>query len=728
AFKEAMVEFFRKELEQIENIGRDLSPDEYLKFRRAMELITLDGKRVKSNGEKFIADFLFEHGIEYQYERAWAWNSGLSDDIAYRPDFSIVADGQDYILEHWALDPEDWSATLPEYWEKSADQYRMQILDKREFWLEKEKPLLETHVGLICDGREKFEIRLKKILESNGICCRKLSKEEIVARVFQNDFAISRVAELFLQFIQRAKKRSWSADDAAKHISDAPNSEPKVQLFHKLALRAFREYELCLEEQQAMDFDDLLVQATEEVKAQGALASIHLGQGLMMPLGQLKWILIDEYQDFSELYYKMLDAILQANTEIRLVAVGDDWQAINAFAGADLRFLNQFSKYFHGAGTVEVTTNYRSDRWIVAAGNRLMEGYGSHARISREDLGRIETKFIDDVWVEFRNDDRFKQDRESDVIYLPSIAEEINLSEANLRQARSLKLCAQIIREDPAKKTLLLARTVKVYGLDLESFRARLINILSKLLEIRSEILEKNIMIMTAHRSKGQEAHRVIILDATQRKFPKIHPDNLLFGLFGTTLTSVLEEERRLFYVAMTRAEHRLHILTEKQNESLYLDEIKNQLYGEGAEDRSSLTQPLGDFAAGIKDKIEGLGMLTEEVSAKRVSAGNEWDSVRVNVCPRLLAVVSALEEAGVPVPRIKYCLPSEDDILAELAWPDVSQPVAILTDGQMPYFDRWISLGWKVPGPDLPIEKIIKGVCCYVFGKAPVPSSSDGA
>lgn len=606
AFKETMVEFFRKELEQIENIGRDLPPQEHLQFRRALELVTLHGERVKSNGEKFIADFLFEHGIEYRYERAWVWKSDFLDGATYKPDFSIVASGHDYILEHWAIDPEDRHAKLPAHWDISAEKYRQQIWAKRKFWLKNGAPLLETHAGLVWGGRAAFESQLKSILESYGIHCQKLPKEEIVRRVFENHFTISRMAELFLQFIQRAKKRGWSADQVASRIADAPDSEPRTRLFHELALRAHREYELMLEQEQAMDFDDLLVQAAEEVEARGASASIHLGQGQHIQLGQLRWILVDEYQDFSVLYFRMLDAILKANPKIRLVAVGDDWQAINAFAGAELRFFEQFSEYFPNAETVGVTTNYRSDRVVVAAGNRLMDGHESPARISRDALGRIETKYPGDVWIEFRQGDQFKQDRESDALYLPPIPDGLNPSEAGLRQAQVLKLCTQIILEDSTQKTLLLARTGNVYGMELTDLRKRLISIVSNRLEAKPEDLEKNIAAMTAHSSKGQEAHRVIILDATRRQFPKIHPDNLLFELFGVTPHSVLEEEKRLFYVAMTRAEHCLYILTEKGDESPYLDVINNQslLDGDRNESRFIKAPPLGNLAARIQSRI----------------------------------------------------------------------------------------------------------------------------
>ena len=721
AFKEGMVEFFRKELEQIENIGRDLPPKEYMQFRRALELVTLRGERVKSNGEKFIADFLFEHGIEYRYERPWAWRSGFLDSATYKPDFSIVANGRDYILEHWAIDPEDRSAALPEHWDISTQQYRQQILVKREFWHSKGKPLLETHTGLMLNGRNAFENRLRSILRDAGVQCQPLPKDEIIRRVFERDFAISRMAELFLQFIQRAKKRGWSAELASRRIVEMPDKEPRARLFHQLAVRAYREYEDMLEEQQAMDFDDLLVQAAEEVEVRGASVSIHLGQGRMQPLGDLRWILLDEYQDFSEPYFRMLDAILKANPNIRLVAVGDDWQAINAFAGAELRYFERFSEYFPNAETVGVTTNYRSDRTVVAAGNQLMNGRGSPAKISRSAQGRIETKYLGDVWVEFRPGEQFQQERESDDLYLPPRSDGRNPSEFALRQAQALKLCTQIIFDAPDQKTMLLARTGKVYGIELTDFRARLIKILSTLRKVKPESLEKNITTMTAHGSKGQEAHRVIILDVTRRQFPKIHPDNLLFELFGVTPHAVLEEERRLFYVAMTRAEHCLYMFTDKGTESPYLDVINDQpmMHGGANEGRPTKSPPLGNLAAKIQTRIETFGVLAETTPILRAQDMSPWVLVRANVSPCLHTLVSALQESGVPAPDTEYYLPGEEhDLLAELAWPEASPPVAILTEKQMAYSEKWTSRGWKIPGPDLPVEKIVAGVRHYVLSR----------
>ena len=104
-------------------------------------------------------------------------------------------------VQHWAIDPEDRDAELPVHWTTSTDVYRCQIIAKRQFCQERSIPLLETHTGMMRNGRKAFEHQLARLLEENNIRCQKLPKEEIVRRVFESDFAISRMAELFLQFI-----------------------------------------------------------------------------------------------------------------------------------------------------------------------------------------------------------------------------------------------------------------------------------------------------------------------------------------------------------------------------------------------------------------------------------------------------------------------------------------------------------------------------------------------
>lgn len=691
AFREFLYEFFRRELEQLDRLGSGLSGQEYLTFRRAMTNYTLGGDAVKSNGEKFVADFLFEHGIEYAYEKVYSWSKDdrLQGGI-YRPDFSILHSGKDYVLEHWAIDPDSPYSQLPSWWEMSARDYRSQILDKRAFWADRGVRLIETHTGMLTQGREAFEARLRDLLEEASILCHKLPHYLLVERVASAPRNVSRMSGLFLQFISRAKKRGWSVDAVAAVVGENPDPEPRNRVFHEMAIRAYAAYAEQLTDEQKMDFDDLLVSAAETVGKRGGTARLKLDRNQSIALSDLRWVLIDEFQDFSELYYRLIDAILQANPSIRVTAVGDDWQAINGFAGAQLTFFERFDEFFPGAGEATITMNRRSGRAIVDSGNQLMWGKGRPARASKDFDGEITLVCVDKVWPEDG----------SIYLQLATTEREQGRLSVSFELARALKACVDCIVESIyvdaelglrwMPRILLLARTSRAYNLTLSDFRDRLV----RALRLRSDLPELAnfsarggrpnddaeldlIQAMTAHKAKGKEADTVIVLQATANQFPLVHADNQLFGPFGVDGANVLAEERRLFYVAVTRAEYRLMLLTETGNMSPYIAEMvpKDRAQDPAVDGSVSAT---GDIASRI---------------ALCLGASDQQELIRRNISPQALRAWSELQSAGLGVPTPGYSL--SGSLQAELAWPDACPPTAILTGTHERFADQWRARGW---------------------------------
>ena len=106
-------------------------------------------------------------------------------------------------------------------------------------------------------------------------------------------------------------------------------------------------------------------------------------------LTELQFISIDEFQDFSDLFFRLLQSIRSVNPNVELFCVGDDWQAINGFAGSDLRFFEQFEKYIGSSRRLYISTNYRSAKSIVDIGNALMFGSGKPAIANRSVLGTV---------------------------------------------------------------------------------------------------------------------------------------------------------------------------------------------------------------------------------------------------------------------------------------------------------------------------------------------------
>lgn len=705
AVKQMLYEFFRKEIEEIERIGRDLSPADYRLFRRSLDQVSLAGERVRSTGEKYIADFLFEHGVTYRHEPIVDWwkTAPGQQSQPYRPDFSIIANGRQYILEHWAIDPDNPKATLPDDWDTTAAEYREQIYRKRDYWEGKDTPLLETNSQQIQGSREGFEAHLKILLESTGIPCQRLPDEEIIRRVFEKDFHISRMAEQFLQFIQRAKKRCLSVGDVSKLISHQTRADGRRALFHQLALLMYREYQSELDAQNAIDFDDLLRMATDEVRRQGASTAIYLGNSSSIRIADLRWLLVDEYQDFSELYYRMLQAILEANSSLRLMAVGDDWQAINGFAGAELRFFEDFEKYFPGAGETTIATNYRSARAVVEWGNRLMNGRGVQARPKKNALSG-ETRVIDisQIWIEFRDDPQFAAEREKDSIFLPTSDDGKPPTMGEKRLARVLKSAAALHHQTGSKKLLLVSRTKLAYGVEPGYLQRRLVDVIVALTGEDPDTVKPRIRVMTAHTSKGQEEDAVIVLDASENNFPKVHPDNLLYEIFGVTAAEVLAEERRLFYVAITRSAEKLWILTDAESTSSYVTQLKSDV-DTGGHDQSAppaRMEKRGDPATyeRLRGLIDALPD-THQSSIENLSepATDPWQEVIVDVVASLQPLTTEMSQVpGLTVPVVAFELDGSDDLVAELAWPDHNPPLAILSGAQFEYSREWENVGWK--------------------------------
>jgi DNA helicase-4 len=570
AFIEKMYEFFRKELIEIENAGFFLNKNDYFDFRRNLLQVTLNGEKVKSVGEKFIADYLFEHDISYVYEKTWFWG-----DQIYRPDFSMFLNQNDYIIEHWGIDENDPLKKVPNFWSQSWDEYHQQMYSKRAFWKEKDISLTETSIQDLCNGREAFELVFEQKLKSIGIEKAKLPHSTLIQKV--KDHKITHMSGLFTQFIQRAKKLALTPVDVQKLIRNYKSSNERESIFLDLACRIFFKYEQVLRKTQKIDFDDLIMQAIKKIHDSSGECEISLGKNRdrKIKIKDLQWILIDEYQDFSELFFRLISAIKDCNPRVRLFCVGDDWQAINGFAGSDLKFFTTFNTWVDFSKTVYLLTNFRSKDTIVRIGNKLMQGFGKPSVHLPENIGgNIQIDYIDDVWIELRNDNTYLNQKMNDERFL--VQDSSGIRYDKIIASRYIKRCYEIITspENLGKKVAILSRTNWIDGVRLTDFKRYLISNFTQGDSEPNQNPGEKIDIQTVHKYKGLESDIVILLNVCDGSFPLLHPDNALFNIFGKTLKDAYDEERRLFYVALTRAKSCLYILTEKGRESVFLKEI----------------------------------------------------------------------------------------------------------------------------------------------------------
>jgi DNA helicase-4 len=560
AFATLVLTYFATTLAEERTWSTGLTESEYYENKRDLKYLTLKGDVVKSLGEKYIADFLYEHGILYTYEYAHDWNGK-----PYRPDFTIFGRGElpAAVIEHWAIDEADPNAVLPVEWKQSASDYRSKMVEKRAYWRERQITLMETSIADLTDGRKYFENILKERLTAAGITCIKLSVRDLRAKlkVEKQDY----LTILFHQFIQRAKQQRMKPVSVDIYEIDT-EFDTREGVFWPLAMYIYQLYEEEKAEHNRIDFDDLLELAIAKIHQTKGNCAIDIND-VSVRLNELQWALVDEFQDLSPLFFEMLNVLRCYNPRIKLFSVGDDWQAINGFAGGDLYYFRNFDQLFVEAQQINMLTNHRSYSVIVTNANALMKDLGPPATVhDNKQGGALYINCIDKLSFELPSNSVPDQTTFTDHRFL---FDERN-QQKNYMAERTLKRCWQIISDprNEGKKLAILCRTNKIYGEDLTRFE-------DKLLSFFDSARKEQILISTVHRFKGLEADVVILVETTRGKFPLIHSDNQLFTCFVRDGQNVdrkaYEEEQRLFYVALTRASEKLWILTDSKSKSDFL-------------------------------------------------------------------------------------------------------------------------------------------------------------
>lgn len=541
--RELMLAHFREDWDRIVGGGYTQSKDDLLKFRRSLPRESLGGDYVKSYGEKVIANFLFEHGIAYKYERNHWWSG-----INYRPDFTIFMDQKKghetgVVIEYFGLagdvDYDEMSDAKRKYWEEKKDWNLLEL----------------TPLNITRNGIEIFYKRLKNRLENLGVPCVKLSEDGIWHRLRER--SVDRFTKSIGGFIGRCRKLSWSPKDLKVRIDAHIAQSPVETLFLELAHRLYGAYLDRLSATGEDDFDGLMQRAAASINDGQTVFRRKSGNG---DLNALSYICIDEYQDFSDLFFRLLSAIRKQNPGVELFCVGDDWQAINGFAGSDLCFFQDFQKYIGKSHQLHISTNYRSSSSIVGIGNALMIGLGQPSVAHKKSIGKVLLSDLNLFEPSF-----LEKKRHSGDILTPAV----------LRVVNQTLMAGQDI-------VLLCRRNGLPYFVNYGDGSTEGRGIDRFLSHIRSffpKIVWERITISTAHKYKGLEKSVVIVLDAVERSYPLIHPDWVFSKIFGDSPAKIAAEERRLLYVALTRAVDTLVLFTEGRSKSLFLNDIKQEMF-----------------------------------------------------------------------------------------------------------------------------------------------------
>lgn len=160
--------------------------------------------------------------------------------------------------------------------------------------------------------------------------------------------------EGILSFISSAKNEMISPIDYPQYV----NSQ-----FQEIVAKIYPLYQNLLSDANALDFDDLLIKAVELFQKNP--------ETLKKYQKIFQYIQIDEYQDTNKVQYKLIELLAKAHNNI--CVVGDDWQSIYAFRGADFRNILNFKKDYPEAKIIKLEQNYRSTKNILAAAQSVIE-------------------------------------------------------------------------------------------------------------------------------------------------------------------------------------------------------------------------------------------------------------------------------------------------------------------------------------------------------------------
>ena len=533
AIRDIMLAHFREDWEKITEGRFELAMKEFLEYRRALPRRSLRRESVKSFGEKVIANTLFENDVKYRYEPNFRW-----DGVNYRPDFTIPSSSGNggIVIEYFGLSGD------PDY-DEMSDQ-------KRTFWQQREEwSLIEFTPDDLRSGVEGFADSLLTQLHSAGIRTHRLTEEEIWERIRER--AVDDFSQAMQTFIGRCRKRNLDAEALTRLIESHRPALRAEELFLQAAMLIYNAYLKRLRPREMEDFDGLVWRAIDRLREGRTEFARDRGRE-RGDTTRLRFLLIDEFQDFSPMFFELVQTMRSRNARATLFCVGDDWQAINGFAGSELRFFQNFDQYFQDTSTLTMPTNYRSARAIVRVGNGLMHGWGEAAQAKRSERGEV-------MVADLRG-------------FLRTGPEETVHGNDWITPA-TLRLAWRFLSDE--KDVVLLCRTNHIPWYVEGGANRSIERFLDYVRSFLPEDVRERITASTAHRYKGLERQAVIVLDAIERQYPLIHPNWVFQRVFGDRIDELEEEERRLFYVAMTRAMDSLVLMTEKGRKSPFLESIE---------------------------------------------------------------------------------------------------------------------------------------------------------
>ncbi|MDA7746011.1 UvrD-helicase domain-containing protein [Psychromonas sp.] len=428
----------------------------------------------------------------------------------------FLISGTSIYLEHFGISRDGSTRT-----DIDAKDYNEKIQSKRNLHKECETTLIETfHYDWV---EENLENRLTELMAGHNIEIKPKSSEEILEVLKESDFLVTNIKR-YIKCLQAIRVEQLNDYQIKQRLKDAKIKQ--VDKYVELLTDVSDAYVYELKSKGEIDFDDMIIRAFDTVNTGGFTP---------------KWadILVDEFQDISAARMNLLNELINKGPNPRLTVVGDDWQSIYRFSGGKLELITQFEKFSgkHSLTTLQKTFRYNNSI-AKTAGQFVMQNPEQYTK-------HIETN------------DRVDKAQ----VYLLD-------SDKNNLDNRIKQVVTTILQNDPDGSIAILAR----YRYLLANAKAELKNISSS----------RNIKYWTLHGSKGLEADYCIVVGLSRGKlgFPNENKEEAVVEALLPLVDGYKHsEERRLFYVAITRTKKKSYLIADSMAPSEFVEELLTPSY-----------------------------------------------------------------------------------------------------------------------------------------------------
>lgn len=495
----------------------------------------MDGKPiyVRSEQEQKICFILSSLGVKFRYEEPYEHQVADAMHSQYKPDFSIYfeREGKQHrvYLEHFGVNehglvPSWFAKDRNISYEEANRRYNDGITWKKVVHEKFGTKLITTSsADFTCsDIREQ----LRTLLSDAGVPLHEQTDEELYSLVLpegsKQEKAFIRLIVTFVTLMKSSCRSMKEVLRQTYEVHDKRNGFIIKNIFRPV----YERYVESLRSSGQIDFTDAILQATDICRTAHPVS--------------YDYIIVDEFQDISVDRYNLLKALREGNPPAKLYCVGDDWQSIYRFSGSDMALFNDFAHFFGPTEINKIETTYRFGEPLVG----------------------LSAQFIQRNVAQIRKDIRsFNKDAKTE------------LSFQAYNRSDYCNAIGQLVATIPSDKSVFLLGRYSFDDYYL-SFMYKSVKEGNRFYYI---IGDRKIEFLTVHKSKGLEADYVIVLQCNKDTygFPsQVSDDPSLQYVLTTSDRFPYGEERRLFYVAITRAKIKTWVLYDTRFPSVFVDEF----------------------------------------------------------------------------------------------------------------------------------------------------------